>query len=712
MKKFMKALTAMTIASFAGAFTACGEDSTAGVTEEAAGIAANSSDSEDEGLSSSSKGDKAKSSSSKKKGESSSSVKDEPVKFSGKVSGVSQKGPFLVGSSITLHEIEGESFDLSGRTFVDKIKNDKGEFELSFKELSSNYALIVADGFYRNENSGKKSTASIKLNALSDLADRKTVNVNLLTHLEYERVKYLVLSKDVEYAKAKTQAEKEILEAFGMAVEGEAVAEDLSIFGESKNDGALLALSVLMQGASGEGAFSERLALVAQDLEEDGKIDDKQMLTDIADEVALMDLDKVRKNIEGWKISSTVPAFESYVEGYWTENYGIGACTAKDIAKTAKNTNKLSKNFEKTYVCDADGWRLVTKDESIYGTCAVGEDGKRFEKSRICDDGKWRSLTADESMGACTEEKIGETTVEENELSEGFGKTHVCDADGWRETSTLEDELGACVKSDAARAKIEEDHLYVCLNSKWSDVNRDKYDTLMLVCNKEGEIIHSDVNDFYYVCRNGKITAPTLDDFSIDMEISANIWNGTTDSKVNVNGTLYEIESATNGVLAYDSEGELVKKKDDGQLMFPVYDENGVSSSLAEKGLKYSYALNGKGVAYLYNSFTVAQNGAVDASAWEGLCVVYASSVPLRLHIDDLMSNRNYAVISASMELTVANVKWNEFDDYAYGQPYEDIVKNLLGVETSLENSDDYLIPKKGSVYVAGIGKYNGCSVK
>ncbi|MCQ2055335.1 MAG: hypothetical protein MJY82_08605 [Fibrobacter sp.] len=710
MKKFMKTLSAVTIASFAGAFTACGEDSTAGVTEEAAGIAVNSSDSEDEDLSSSSK--KATSSSSKDDASSSSKV-NEPAKFSGKVSGVSQKGPFLVGSSITLHEIEGESFDLSGRTFVDKIKNDKGEFELSFKELSSNYALIVADGFYRNENSGKKSTASIKLNALSDLADRKTVNVNLLTHLEYERVKYLVLSKKVEYAKAKAQAEKEILEAFGMAVEDGAVAEDLSIFGESKNDGALLALSVLMQGTSGEGAFSERLALVAQDLEEDGKIDDKRMLTDIADEVALMDLDKVRKNIEDWKLSSTVPAFESFVESYWTENYGIGACTAKDIAKTAKNTNKLSKNFEKTYVCDADGWRLMTKDEAAYGTCAAGEDGKRFEKSRICDDGEWRSLTADESMGACTEEKIGETAAEENELSEGFEKTHVCDAEGWRLVSDLEGSLGLCLKTSKVSGKVENNKFYVCADSKWSSVDRMKYDMLTLECSKDGEIIHSEVNDLYYVCKGGKLTAPTLDDFSIDKEFSADIWDGAKDSKVNAGSIAYEIVTRAIGVDAYDSKGVMVAKKVDNELAFPVYDENGVSGSLEDKGLKYNYALNGKGeVRYLNSEFIVTDEGHVDASTWEGLCIVYASSVPMKFFIHSLDMNMNYAVIPASMELNVVNLKWNEFDDYSYGKSYEDIVKNLQSVSVSVERSDDYPVLEKGAAYIAGIGKYNGCSIK
>ena len=158
MNKITKTLSALTIASMAGAFSACSDSaSTAGVTEEASGIAnKDSTDNRD-------------------------TTAKEPASdsFSGKISGVSQKGPFLVGSSITLHEIDGESFDLSGRTFVDKIKNDNGEFEISYKELSSKYALFIANGYYRNEVSGAKSTAPITLNALSDLSERSSANVNL-----------------------------------------------------------------------------------------------------------------------------------------------------------------------------------------------------------------------------------------------------------------------------------------------------------------------------------------------------------------------------------------------------------------------------------------------------------------------------------------------------------------------------------------------------
>ncbi|MCQ2055336.1 MAG: hypothetical protein MJY82_08610 [Fibrobacter sp.] len=648
MKKFLKTLSAVTIASFAGAFTACGEDSTAGVTEEAAGIAVNSSDSEDEDLSSSSK--KATSSSSKDDASSSSKV-DEPVKFSGKVSGVSQKGPFVVGSQVTLHELDGESFDLSGRIFVNKIKNDKGEFEVSYKDLSSNYVLLIAEGYYRNEVTGKKSVSPITLNALSDLTYRKTVNVNILTHLEFERVKYLTMSKGIEYGKAKAQAEKEILETFGISFKDGSSAEDLNIFGDSENDGALLALSVLMQGTSAEGDFSERLSLVAQDLEEDGTIDDEQMLTDIADEVALMDLDKVRKNIEGWKLSSTVPAFESYVEGYWTHNYGIGDCTAEDIAKTAKNTNKLSKNFEKTYVCDADGWR---------------------------------------------------------------------------EMGSLEEMLGTCTSVNDHAGIADADDFYACNKSVWKTVDRFAYDSLTLACEKDGNLLYSELNDVYYVCKNGTIAAPSFGDLDIEKDFTADIWNGAKDSKMMMDDGEYEgvvfASDDFNGTYGdvYNSKGEKVGMKKNSRYLDMFTYDAGVSSTLADKGVKYSFLLKEKllsDLPFVSAKFNLSEDGA-DASDWEGLCVVYASSVPLYLGIDGTADDQRvsdiYKRLPASKELTVANVAWEDFAGKAGDKSYEEFVKKLTATSVIMMKNETLqaYAADAGSVYVAGIGKYNGCSVK
>ena len=49
------------------------------------------------------------------------------VHFDGVVDGVSQKGPFLTGSTVTLQELDASSLEQTGKSFKGKIMNDKGK---------------------------------------------------------------------------------------------------------------------------------------------------------------------------------------------------------------------------------------------------------------------------------------------------------------------------------------------------------------------------------------------------------------------------------------------------------------------------------------------------------------------------------------------------------------------------------------------------------
>ena len=77
------------------------------------------------------------------------------------ISGVSQKGPFVNGSSVTVQELDGKTLAQTGLGFEGKIKNDLGEFTVKVNKLESQYALLKANGFYRNEVTGEKSKSQI-----------------------------------------------------------------------------------------------------------------------------------------------------------------------------------------------------------------------------------------------------------------------------------------------------------------------------------------------------------------------------------------------------------------------------------------------------------------------------------------------------------------------------------------------------------------------
>lgn len=119
---------------------------------------------------------------------------------------------------------------------------------------------------------GKLSNSQITLKAIANANETKNLNVNLLTHLEYARVKKLV--KDGEsFSKAKEQAEKEILKAFAIT-DKMSTPEKVSLTDNNKDASILLAISSIMLYDKSEAEFSEFIAKFSSDLEKDGTIDD------------------------------------------------------------------------------------------------------------------------------------------------------------------------------------------------------------------------------------------------------------------------------------------------------------------------------------------------------------------------------------------------------------------------------------------------------
>lgn len=259
------------------------------------------------------------------------------------ITGVSQKGPFINGSSVSVQELDEITLAQTGKTFKGKISNDGGEFTVSNVTLASRYALLEANGFYRNEVTGNKSVAPIILNAVVDLSDRDQVNVNLLTHLEYERVLYLV-NTGMDVLTAKKQVESEIFKAFGIDGEFES-SEDLNILATGDGNAALLAISILLQGDLSEAELSERLANFARDIEEDGEWNDDSTRMKIADWVNHQNFEQIRSNIESWNLG-TVPEFEKYVNIFkkhvnmvFSKKIGLGECLTPGEKKRGSDEN-------------------------------------------------------------------------------------------------------------------------------------------------------------------------------------------------------------------------------------------------------------------------------------------------------------------------------------------------------------------------------------
>ena len=232
------------------------------------------------------------------------------------VAGLTQKGPFVKGSAVTVQGIDCKTMKLTDEFFEGSVKSDKGEFVVDNVTLSSTCAVFEVSGYYLNEVTGKKSSEKLTLHALTDLKDRKNVNINVLTELEYERVMNLVTEKGETFAEAKKQAEKEVLASFN--IKGDvAKAEDLNIFEKGDGNAALLAVSVMTLANAGEAKLAERLDEYSAAISKNGSLGDdakKEIAKWATSATASGKLDTIRKNIENWNLTDSVPAFETYVK--------------------------------------------------------------------------------------------------------------------------------------------------------------------------------------------------------------------------------------------------------------------------------------------------------------------------------------------------------------------------------------------------------------
>jgi len=292
----------------------------------------------------------------------------EPIKKA-KITGVSQKGPFVEGSKATLYELN-ENFEQTGRSFTDIIADNKGSFEIKSVELISPYAMLEASGYYRNEVTGGLSNGTITLFAIADMREKDNFNVNLLTHLEYYRVLNLV-EGGKSVAEAKKQAQKEILAVFGISGDFEN-SEDMNIFGATEGDAALLAISILLQGNLGEGAFSQRLTNFAQSLKESGKWDNEAAKTAMAEWASMANLEFIKNGILGWGLSDEVPDFGKYATDYWIAAYGLGDCGSSNESEIKKDNRNVYR------ICRNGNWAVANEFEydTYQWICSAGNDGE------------------------------------------------------------------------------------------------------------------------------------------------------------------------------------------------------------------------------------------------------------------------------------------------------------------------------------------------
>ena len=404
----------------------------------------------------------------------------------GAITGVAQKGPYLQGSTYRIIPLDGKTLKPTGDTLSDQFNNSRGTYTFCDLNLPSQYAMIEASGYYRSELTGNKSNLQMTIGAIVDV--QKGANINMITNLEYERVKYLVQNEGYNIAGAKKRALTEVLSAFHIEnVTGS--AEQLDITQDGEANGALLAISIMVQGVAGsEFNVIDMMKDFREDLKDDGQWTGKTARTVIADFAYEADsagkLGGYRSNVAGWGLSNTVPAFEKYIKAFWGLEYGIGRCTEERYGEIKKNQNTASRHKDNYFICE-NGWRYIGEFEyntknnvcDVKGLVIPGNIDK--DKYYICDNG-WREATdveVDMYFTDCTQDgKL-------HRFSDG--DQYKCSYDKFVKADPLDTALGqTCVSYFEGKTfdRKNDIHKYTCMNGTWN-VSWAKEN-----CSKDGKI--------------------------------------------------------------------------------------------------------------------------------------------------------------------------------------------------------------------------------
>ncbi len=185
------------------------------------------------------------------------------------VCGKVEKGPLVRGSQVDMRTLDKDLVP-TGSSYTTTIENNTGDFNFGSLKVNSPYAKLTADGYFFNEVKGELSGSTIKLDAIVDLSDNSTVNVNVLTHLKSQRINYLVTNKDLGFKEANEQAQKELLTQFGLQQYCGKDASQFSITSGDDASGVLIAVSSLILSDRSEAAIVEYLSLLSNEFRTTG----------------------------------------------------------------------------------------------------------------------------------------------------------------------------------------------------------------------------------------------------------------------------------------------------------------------------------------------------------------------------------------------------------------------------------------------------------
>lgn len=288
-------------------------------------------------------------------------------------------GAVLRGASVTLTELKLDS--LKGTltptelSFESEVSADAGNFVVPKVSTYSQFAVLEVKGGFMDFRTGEASSEDVSLKALVDFESDGEIRVDAVSTLEFGRLEKLLKSGYTVDA-ARAQIKNEIWSAVGFTN-----VEDV--------DAAMMAVLVLLRGDGDDGDLVDAFNAFTEDFAEDGTWDDEDAKNAMADFAFNLEngkfinedngeiefkLGDYRANMEKLGVLD-FGSFESFVNSFWTANYGLGGCGAARNSVVVKNQNEGSDSASAYFMCENSAWRVATEFDRDTVGLGSAEDG-------------------------------------------------------------------------------------------------------------------------------------------------------------------------------------------------------------------------------------------------------------------------------------------------------------------------------------------------
>ena len=197
----------------------------------------------------------------------------------------------------------------------------------------------------------------------------------------------------------------------------------------------------------------------------------------------------------------------------------VGRCREKNEGDTIIYNNRL-------YVCLSKEWTWKTI-EDIYGRCNSDVDPAKIvtymEKQYRCRNARWDTLsTMEQKAGICTPSIEGDT-VHANTAT--YYYTYICKNSQWKTCQTAEEYLGKCTRQRSGTVATyltgsissPTKYTYICEDSVWRAPNKTEARQGFCTVDRENEVVLD--SNFYYVCKRGIWSEPTIDEFPVPCDV-------------------------------------------------------------------------------------------------------------------------------------------------------------------------------------------------